>query len=130
MYLYLTMRRALQFKTRLGKQESRSFHRPALQIPANVEVRFSRIRTGKKKKDKGGRTLGRGGNIGEILHRTSDLSLADKSNFVLWEFSEEHPPIIQNFGMGSVLVNYYRKKHEKDDHIPKACQVLFPVSYN
>ena len=32
---------------------------------------------------------------------------------------EEHPPIISNFGMGSALVNYYRKKNEKDEHIPK-----------
>lgn len=32
---------------------------------------------------------------------------------------EEHPPIIANFGMGSILVNYYRKKSEKDEHIPK-----------
>lgn len=32
---------------------------------------------------------------------------------------EEHPPIIQNFGMASSLVNYYRKKDEKDDHVPK-----------
>ena len=38
---------------------------------------------------------------------------------MLWEFSEEHPPIISNFGMGTILVNYYRKKSEKDDHIPK-----------
>jgi hypothetical protein len=29
--------------------------------------------------------------------------------------------VISNFGMGSVLVNYYRKKDEKDDHIPKVC---------
>jgi hypothetical protein len=32
---------------------------------------------------------------------------------------EEHPPIIANYGMGSILVNYYRKKSEKDEHIPK-----------
>jgi transcription initiation factor TFIID subunit 1 len=32
---------------------------------------------------------------------------------------EEHPPIVPNFGMGSALVNYYRKKDEKDDHVPK-----------
>ena len=32
---------------------------------------------------------------------------------------EEHPPIISNFGMGSILVNYYRKKNEKDEYIPK-----------
>ncbi|GBE77413.1 Putative transcription initiation factor TFIID 111 kDa [Sparassis crispa] len=107
------------FKTRLSKQEARSFHRPALQFPSNIELHFSKVRTAKKKKDKAGRKVGKGGNVGEGLHRTGDLSLRDTSNFVLWEFSEEHPPIIQNFGMGSILVNYYRKKNEKDEHVPK-----------
>ncbi|KAF8215977.1 TAF1 transcription initiation factor TFIID subunit TAF1 [Mycena galopus ATCC 62051] len=107
------------YKTRLSKQEARSFHRPALQFPLNIEFRFSKVRTAKKKKDKAGRKLGKGGNIGEGLRKTSDISLRDTSNFVLWEFSEEHPPIIQNFGMASSLVNYYRKKDEKDDHVPK-----------
>ncbi|KAK0208865.1 TAF1 transcription initiation factor TFIID subunit TAF1 [Desarmillaria ectypa] len=107
------------YKTRLSKQEARSFHRPALQFPSNIELRFSKVRTAKKKKDKAGRRLGKGGNVGEGLHNTSDLSLRDTSNFVLWEYSEEHPPIISNFGMGSALVNYYRKKDEKDEHIPK-----------
>ncbi|KAF8807785.1 atypical/TAF1 protein kinase [Phlegmacium glaucopus] len=108
------------YKTRLSKQEARSFHRPALQFPSNIELRFSKVRTAKKKKDKAGRKLGKGGNVGEGLRKTSDLSLRDTSNFVLWEYSEEHPPIIPNFGMGSVLVNYYRKKNEKDEHVPKA----------
>ncbi|KAL4252498.1 Transcription initiation factor TFIID subunit 1 histone acetyltransferase domain-containing protein [Abortiporus biennis] len=107
------------YKTRLSKQEARSFHRPALQFPSNVELRFSKVRTAKKKKDKAGRKVGKGGNVGEGLHHTGDLSLRDTSNFVLWEFSEEHPPIISNFGMGSILVNYYRKKNDKDEHVPK-----------
>ncbi|KAF5368463.1 hypothetical protein D9758_002319 [Tetrapyrgos nigripes] len=107
------------YKTRLSKQEARSFHRPALQFPSNIELRFSKVRTAKKKKDKAGRKLGKGGNVGEGLHSTNDLSLRDTSNFVLWEYSEEHPPIIPNFGMGSILVNYYRKRNEKDEHIPK-----------
>ncbi|THH33447.1 hypothetical protein EUX98_g765 [Antrodiella citrinella] len=108
------------YKTRLSKQEARSFHRPALQFPANIELHFSKVRTAKKKKDKAGRKVGKGGNVGEGLHSTSDLSLKDTSNFVLWEFSEEHPPIISNFGMGSILVNYYRKKNDKDEHVPKS----------
>ncbi|KAH8099333.1 atypical/TAF1 protein kinase [Cristinia sonorae] len=108
------------YKTRLSKQEARSFHRPALQFPSNIELHFSKVRTAKKKKDKAGRKIGKGGNVGEGLHSTSDLSLKDTSNFVLWEFSEEHPPIISNFGMGSILVNYYRKKSDKDEHIPKS----------
>ncbi|KIM70364.1 hypothetical protein SCLCIDRAFT_1207703 [Scleroderma citrinum Foug A] len=107
------------YKTRLSKQEARSFHRPASQFPTNIEIRFSKVRTAKKKKDKAGRKLGKGGNVGEGLHRTSDLTLKDTSNFVLWEYSEEHPPILPNFGMGSILVNYYRKKDDKDDYMPK-----------
>lgn len=110
-----------------------------MQFPSNIELRFSKVRTAKKKKDKAGRKLGKGGIVGEGLHKTSDLSLRDTSNFVLWEYSvsftmfplnhvkltielveqEEHPPIIPNFGMGSSLVNYYRKKDEKDDYMPK-----------
>ncbi|KAJ7070815.1 TAF1 transcription initiation factor TFIID subunit TAF1 [Mycena amicta] len=107
------------FRTRLSKQEARSFHRPALQFPSNIELHFSKVRTAKKKKDRSGRKLGKGGNIGEGLRRTTDITLKDTSNFVLWEFSEEHPPIVQNFGMASSLVNYYRKKDEKDEYIPK-----------
>lgn len=77
----------MQFKTRLTKQEARSFHRPALQFPSNIEIRFSKVRTAKKKKDKQGRTIGRGGDAGEALRKTSDLTLKDTSAFILFEFS-------------------------------------------
>ncbi|KAF9015586.1 atypical/TAF1 protein kinase [Cyathus striatus] len=114
------------YKTRLSKQEARSFHRPALQFPANVQLSFSKVRTAKKKKDKSGRKLGKGGNVGEGLRKTSDLTLRDTSNFVLWEYSEEHPPIISNFGMGSSLVNYYRKKDDKDEYVPRYSDLGVP----
>jgi hypothetical protein len=98
-----------------------------MQFPTNVELRFSKVRTAKKKKDKAGRKLGRGGNVGEGLHRTADLSLADTSNFILWELSEELPPIMSSLGMGSVLVNYYRKKTDMDDHIPKVNNLSYTL---
>ena len=109
----------MQYKTRLSKAEARSFHRPALQFPSNIELTFSKVRTAKKKKDRAGRKLGKGGNVAEGLHKTTDLSLRDTSNFVLCEYSEEHPPVVPNFGMGSTLVNYYRKKDDKDEYVPK-----------
>lgn len=129
----------------MSKNEARSFHRPALQFPSNIEIRFNKVRTAKKKKDKAGRKIGKGGDVGEGLRKTNDLSLKDTSNFVLWEFSvrsvvsavvyiysrfpqEEHPPIVSNFGMGSVLVNYYRKKDDKDEYIPKVCNDYLPRS--
>lgn len=52
-----------------------------------MELRFSKVRTAKKKKDKAGRKIGKGGDVGEGLRRTNDLSLKDTSNFILWEFS-------------------------------------------
>ena len=76
-----------QYKTRLNKQEARSFHRPALQFPSNVELRFNKVRSAKKKKDRAGRKVGKGGNVSEGLHRTADLSLKDTSNYVLLEYS-------------------------------------------
>ena len=45
------------------------------------------MRTAKKKKDKQGRTMGRGGDAGEALRKTSDLTLKDTSSFILFEFS-------------------------------------------
>ncbi|KIM19627.1 hypothetical protein M408DRAFT_334323 [Serendipita vermifera MAFF 305830] len=107
------------YKIRLTKQECRSFHRPALHFPINQEIKFQKVKTAPKLKDKSGRKLGKGGDFGEGLRRTGDLTLKDTSKFVLWEYSEEHPPTISNFGMGSMLVNYYRKRDEKDEHIPK-----------
>jgi len=76
-----------QYKTRLNKQEARSFHRPALQFPSNVELRFNKVRSAKKKKDKAGRKVGKGGNVSEGLYKTADLSLKDTSNYVLLEYS-------------------------------------------
>jgi hypothetical protein len=71
----------------LAKQEARSWHRPAIQFPLNIEFHFAKVRTAKKKKDKTGRKLGRGGNVAEGMHRTADLTMTDNTNFVLWEFS-------------------------------------------
>lgn len=34
------------------------------------------------------------------------------------EFQEEYPPIIPNIGMGSLFINYYRKRDPEDTYIP------------
>lgn len=34
------------------------------------------------------------------------------------EYSEEHPPIISNPGMGALVINYYRKTEPKDEFVP------------
>ncbi|BGP00755.1 Atypical/TAF1 protein kinase [Rhodotorula toruloides ATCC 204091] len=104
------------YKTRLSKNETRSFHRPALQFPQNIPIGFTKVRS-KKKKDKHGRKIKKSEGA-EALRGMQDITLKDTSNFVLWEYSEEHPPIISNVGMGSIIVNYYRKKSPEDTFIP------------
>lgn len=73
-----------------------------MQFPSNIELRFSKVRTAKKKKDKAGRKIGKGGNVGEGLHRTGDLSLRDTSNFILWEFSVSRSVCVDEEGADSL----------------------------
>ncbi|KAI8149894.1 hypothetical protein BJV82DRAFT_585138 [Fennellomyces sp. T-0311] len=102
------------YKTRLSKAELRSFHRPLVQIPPNSDIQFSRVKVSKKKKkDK------KKGYV-DAMRSTKDLSLKDNAPFVLLEFSEEHPPIISNIGMGTLIINYYRKTEPKDEHVPSS----------
>ena len=54
-----------------------------------------------------------------IFDQTKDLSLADNSSMLLLEYSEEFPAVLSNFGMGSRLINYYRRKTEEDTERPK-----------
>lgn len=78
-----------QYKTRLTKQESRSFHRPALQFPPNFELHFSKVRGAKRKKDRSGRKVSAtgGGDPSEALRATGDISLRETGPFVLLEYS-------------------------------------------
>ncbi|KAJ6261116.1 hypothetical protein Dda_3781 [Drechslerella dactyloides] len=100
------------YKTQLQKPEMRSFHRPRLTFPVEVELRFTKGKTLKRKHFKGK-------SIKEIFADTKSLSLADNSNFILFEYSEEHPYVMSNFGMGSRIINYYRRKEDTDETRPK-----------
>ncbi|KAI0881460.1 uncharacterized protein GGS22DRAFT_172212 [Annulohypoxylon maeteangense] len=56
----------------------------------------------------------------EIFKTTRDLSLNDNSTAVLFEYCEEFPIMMSNFGMGSRVINYYRRKDRNDeDKMPK-----------
>jgi transcription initiation factor TFIID subunit 1, fungi type len=45
--------------------------------------------------------------------------LGDNSHMLLLEYSEEYPTMLSNFGMGSRLINYYRRKNMEDISRPK-----------
>ena len=51
----------------------------------------------------------KGKDVKTIYAKSADLSLADNSNIVLLEYSEEYPTMISNFGMGNRIINYHRK---------------------
>ncbi|KAJ3332178.1 hypothetical protein HDU76_001059 [Blyttiomyces sp. JEL0837] len=99
------------YKTQPSTRDLRSFHRPQMKFPLKTELHFSRVKNPKKKKEKL-----RGDK--ELLEEIESLTLKDNSQFVLLEYSEEYPPIVSNFGMGSLIQNYYRKTEEKDSHTP------------
>ncbi|KAJ3344605.1 hypothetical protein HDU83_005014 [Entophlyctis luteolus] len=95
------------YKTQLTTQELRNFHRPPIKFAPNEEAVFARIKNPKKKKDGV-----------EPFDDFMNLTLKDSANFALLEYSEEYPPILSNFGMGTLIQNFYRKQNEKDMTIP------------
>lgn len=101
-----------QYKTRLEKQEARSFHRPVMSFHKNEKILFSKPRHVKRKHLKGRDTH-------SLFGTTQELSLGDNSSVLLLEYSEEFPTIMSNFGMGSRIINYYRRRNPEDSSRPK-----------
>lgn len=101
------------YKRDMSKSDMRAFHRPPLRITPGDSLQFIRMKNMKKK------IRWKGRDIVDVLSSTRDLTLRDNTDFVLFEYSEEYPPLLSNGGMGSFIMNYYRKKDEKDQHIPR-----------
>lgn len=57
----------------------------------------------------------KGKNVIEVFKTSKDLSLNDNSTVVLFEYSEQYPTMMSNFGMGSRVINYYRRKDQYED---------------
>ena len=100
------------YKAKLSKDELRSFHRPKFKVRPGQVVQFSKLKLRKKKRD-------RGKDIKESFASTTDLTLADTAQTILMEHTEQVPIVVTNFGMGSKLINYYRKTDETDTSRPK-----------
>ncbi|KAK7679702.1 hypothetical protein QCA50_017200 [Cerrena zonata] len=101
------------YKVRLNKNSSRAFHRPKFNVRSGAVITFSKLKLRKKKKD-------RNRSPQEIFAQTGDLTTADTGMIIGMEYAEEYPYILSNFGMGSKLINYYRKEKEDDNSRPKA----------
>lgn len=102
------------YKVKLSTRDARAYHRPLLKFAKviNHVIYFSKPAQRKRKHMKGLSTQ-------EVFKESKDLSLADNSNAMLLEYSEEHPTVLSNFGMGSRIINYYRRKDAEDQSRPK-----------
>ncbi|SCU98687.1 LAMI_0F15874g1_1 [Lachancea mirantina] len=102
------------YKVAPSKYQMRHFHRPNFgsNIRPGTNIVFSRLKTRKRKKDKGK-------DIKQIFARSQDLTVSDSAPIFLMEYSEENPISLSKFGMGSKLINYYRKTDDKDVFRPK-----------
>jgi hypothetical protein len=101
------------YKAKLSTRESRSFHRPAMHFHPNAMITVEKKLGYKKVKDLKKMTTT------QVYRTSGDLSLADNGSMLLLEYSEECPMMLSNFGMGNRLINYYRRKDEKDKERPK-----------
>lgn len=100
------------YKVKLTKQQMRHFHRPKFIVRLNTAMYFSKPKLRKRKRD-------RGKDPKESFYTTADLTLGDTAPFYLFEYSEQQPLVLLNFGMGSKIINYYRKRTEDDTYRPK-----------
>ncbi|KAI9029374.1 hypothetical protein DFJ74DRAFT_658180 [Hyaloraphidium curvatum] len=97
------------YRTALTVDSLRHFHRPMLRRPAE-DIVLAPLRPPKKRKGEAG--FGAPKNL-------RDLSLRDTEPFLLLEYSEEHPPMLSNIGMGALIQNYYRRRDPRDTHVPE-----------
>ncbi|PYH87602.1 putative transcription factor TFIID complex 145 kDa subunit [Aspergillus ellipticus CBS 707.79] len=101
------------YRTELAKAEARSFHRPSLSFRPGQTCWFKNTAHMKRKHQ-------RGKEVKALYDSTKSLSLADNSNVLLVEYSEEVPLMLSNFGMSNRIINYYRRKSMEDPTRPKA----------
>lgn len=101
------------YRVTLDDKQRRSFHRPQFVAEKpNKTITFNKLKKLKRKEM-------RGKDVQNAFARSEDLSMADNSSALLLEYSEEHPVMLSNFGMGNRLINYYRRKDADDTSRPK-----------
>ncbi|ODA77352.1 hypothetical protein RJ55_06980 [Drechmeria coniospora] len=90
------------------------YHRPRFRYKkfAGHAIKFDKPLHHKRKQMKG--------KAHEVFVKSKDLTLGDNSTAVLFEYCEPRPRVLNNFGMGSKLINYYRRKeNSEEEQLPK-----------
>ncbi|EOO03232.1 putative transcription initiation factor tfiid subunit 1 protein [Phaeoacremonium minimum UCRPA7] len=95
-----------------------NYHRPHLKVRKNIknDLRFVKPQQLRRKDLKGQK-------IQDIYKHSRDLTLNDNSTAVLFEYCEEIPTVLSNFGMGNRVINYYRVKDSNDEKPPVKLEI-------
>ncbi|KFA48859.1 hypothetical protein S40293_01469 [Stachybotrys chartarum IBT 40293] len=91
------------------------YHRPRFRYKkyAGQTIQFNPLLHFNRKKKKAKK-------IAEAFEFSRDLSINDNSTAVLFEYCEHRPRVLNSFGMGNKLINYYRRKDSvEDENLPK-----------
>jgi hypothetical protein len=99
------------YKVDMPVNEMRNFHRKKMD--------FRHLSFVFEKPDKTKRKHQKGKTVKELFATTKNLSMADTSHAMLLEYSEEHPIMLSQTGMGNKVVNYYKRKTADDTSRPK-----------
>ncbi|KAF7511260.1 hypothetical protein GJ744_005157 [Endocarpon pusillum] len=100
------------YQVKLATAEARTFHRPSLTFRPMMLAHFSKINRIKRKHQKGKKAK-------DLYPSTKDLTFGDNSTSLLLEYSEEHPMMLSQVGMGTRIINYYRRQTKEDASRPK-----------
>jgi transcription initiation factor TFIID subunit 1, fungi type len=100
------------YQVKLATGQARTFHRPNLTFRPMTSIHFSKVNRIKRKHQKGKKAK-------ELYPSTMDLTFGDNSTSLLLEYSEEHPMILSQVGMGTRIINYYRRQTREDASRPK-----------
>ena len=95
------------FPTHLSAAKLRSFHRHALKR-LGPDAGFVSVGSLLLKQSKEPKML-------EAIKNASELSVWDRGELILAEYSEQYPPLMMQVGMATKIRNYYKKKFNKDD---------------
>jgi transcription initiation factor TFIID subunit 1, fungi type len=100
------------YQVKLATAQARTFHRPSLTFRPMMSIHFTKVNKLKRKHQKGRKAR-------ELYASTKDLTFGDNSISLLMEYSEEHPMILSQVGMGCRIINYYRRQTKEDASRPK-----------
>ncbi|CAB3979442.1 transcription initiation factor TFIID subunit 1 isoform X2 [Paramuricea clavata] len=113
------------FPTFNSKESLRHFHRPLLKrvthgklsVPGPHPVSGLLKHIKKKAKERQKERLASGGGEVFFMRDVTDLTGMD-GDLILAEYCEEYPPLIMAVGMNTRIIDYYKRKHGKDEGAP------------